>query len=123
MLKFLVSRGLPLAVIVFVASAAMWSCSDGVSSDYAGILEVDSAGNVVGGDSTDWTFGRAGIDNFTFGPATPNPSGGGVISTVADNAFVAGIHAISVADPGSPGIYRVTFESSLGTSYGDIEFK
>jgi hypothetical protein len=136
-----------LVVLASAVSFCLTSCP-GPSSpeEYSGILQTDSTGIVIGGDAGDWTLGSAETSAFTFGPAYPNPStdaaslifsisrsatcrillssqSGQAGSTIASGSFSRGIHVFEVPHPGKSGIYRVTFESDLGNSYGDIEFK
>jgi hypothetical protein len=141
------ARGLPLALIVCLVMSMIVSCSDSTATEeYSGIYETRADGSFVGGDTTDWTFGDPLSSRYTFGPVAPNPTtastmltfsiaqktqckvylkkrGGAIVSTILVGEFVAGIHSVEIEHPGTPGIYRVTFESSLGKSHGDIEFK
>ncbi len=136
-----------LALIVFLVLA---SCSNSTDTGdqaqrFSGIYRTSDNGTFFGGDTTDWKLGDEGKESFTFGPAFPNPTsgectirlslavsgsvtvllkkqGGATVNTVFDGVIRAGVYHLALARPDVPGIYRVEFTSSAGSSYGDIQF-
>ncbi len=132
----------------------IWSCGDETTTPgnseerFQGILEVDVACNIIGGDTTDFRpqLEPGGPEIYSLKYACPNPAlgkttwihwsmpvrdsvwiyafgapGGSPVDTLYNRTAPPGQHSVRWSYAGPKGIYRIKMFTETGfTSYGDV---